>query len=265
MNESYRVNDVLGKITQSIVFMYQAIAVLIFGASLVLGYIWSRNPFIGGFFEQTMVLNGSDTREPGGHWALYEQGFKIGDQLVSVNGSPISNAGDLTRTLRALQVGQSVPVELRTTEGEVRTADVTLEAFPAFDRFSYFVIPAILSLVFLGISLWIFGLRRTESAGRAFSMMATSVAIVIGALFDLYTSHYFTYAWTMAAAFSGGALIDLGLCFPQEARLLFRRPYFRWFGYAVGIWLAVSAYFTMYDFQHPTAYFDSWRNIYIFI
>src|SRR5215210_739893 len=138
MNDSYRVNDVLSKITQSFVLVYQVIAVLIFGASLYLGYAWSRNPFIGGFFEQTMVLNGSDTREPGRHWALYEQGFKIGDQLVSVNGSPILNARDLTRSLGALQVGQSVPVEMRTTEGEVRTADVTLQDFPAFDRISYF-------------------------------------------------------------------------------------------------------------------------------
>jgi len=92
MNDSYRVNDVLSKITQFFVLVYQAIAVLIFGASLYSGYLWLQNPFIGGFFEQTMVLNGSDTREPGRHWALYEQGFKIGDQLVSVNGSPVSNA-----------------------------------------------------------------------------------------------------------------------------------------------------------------------------
>jgi signal transduction histidine kinase/putative methionine-R-sulfoxide reductase with GAF domain len=264
MSESYRVNDVLSKVTQTIVLVYQAIAVVIFGAALFLGYNWLRNPFIGGFFEQTMVLNGSDTGEADKHWALYEHGFEIGDQLVSVNGRPISNGRELERTLSSLQVGQSVPVEMRTVGGEIRTVDVTLESFPAFDRIYYFVVPAILSLVFLGISLWIFGLRRTESAGRAFSMMATSVAIVIGALFDLYTSHYFTYIWTMAAAFSGGALIDLGLCFPQEARLLFRRPYLRWFGYAIGIGLAVNAYFKLYDFQNPTAYFDAWRNIYIF-
>ncbi|HUE98279.1 MAG TPA: GAF domain-containing protein [Anaerolineales bacterium] len=265
MNEPYRVNDVLSRITQTIVLVYQAIAVLIFGAVLFLGVNWLSNPFLGGFFEQTMVLNGSDTREAGKHWALYEQGFEIGDQLVSVNGFPISNGRDLERTLNSLQIGQNVPVEMRTTNGEVRTVDVTLQPFSAVDRISYFVIPVILSLVFLGISLWIFGLRRTESAGRAFSMMATSVAIVIGALFDLYTSHYFTYIWTMAAAFSGGALIDLGLCFPQEARLLLRRPYLRWFGYVVGIGLAVSAYFKLYDFQNPTAYFDAWRNIYIFV
>jgi signal transduction histidine kinase/putative methionine-R-sulfoxide reductase with GAF domain len=264
MNEPIRVNDVLSKATQWIVLIYQAVAVVIFGISVFVGVNWLRNPFPGGFFEQTMVLNGSDTREAGKHWALYKQGFKIGDQLVSVNGNPVSNGRDLERVLSSLQVEQSVPVVMRTAGGE-RTVDVTLQPLSSIDRISYFVIPMFMSLMFLGLSLWIFGLRRTESAGRAFSMMTTSLAIVIGALFDLYTSHYFTYIWTMAAALAGGALIDLGLCFPQEARLLFRRPYLRWFGYAIGIVLAINAYFRLYDFQNPTAYFDAWRNIYVFV
>ena len=204
MNDSFRFNAILNKTTQSIALVYQGIAVLIFLASVFLAYGWLQKPFIGGFFEQTMVLNGSDTREPGKHWALYAQGFKLGDQLVSVNGQPISNARDLSRVLGSLQAGQNVPVEMLTSDGEIRAAHIKVQAFPAFDRISYFVIPALLSLVFLGISLWIFGLRRTESAGRAFSMMTTSMAIVIGSLFDLYTSHYFTYLWTIAAAFSGG-------------------------------------------------------------
>ncbi len=264
MNESYRVNDVLSKVTQFIVLAYQGIAVVIFIASLFLAYDWLSNPFIGGFFEQTMVLNGSDTRETGNHWQLYTLGFKLGDQLISVNGQQISNAKDLNHVLGTLQVGQSIPVVMRTAGGE-RAVDVILQSFPAFDRISYFVIPALLSLVFLGISLWIFGLRRTESAGRAFSMMTTSVAIGIGALFDLYTSHRFTYLWTLAVALCGGSLIDLGLCFPQEARFLLRRPYLRWFGYAIGFGLTISAYFKLYDFQNPTAYFVAWRNIYIFV
>ena len=264
MNESYRFNDYVSKITQSIVLIYQTIAVIVFAVSLFLAYDWLSTPFIGGFFEQTMVLNGTDTYEAGKHWALYTEGFKIGDQLISVNGNQISNAQDLERTLDSLQIGQSVSVVMRTSDGD-RSVDVTLQPFPDADRISYFVIPAILSLVFLSISLWIFGLRRTESAGRAFSMMTTSLAIVIGALFDLYTSHRFTYIWTLAAALSGGALIDLALCFPQEARFMFRRPYLRWIGYTIGIGLAISAYFKLYDFQNPIAYFDAWRNIYIFI
>ena len=265
MNESFRLRTILSRITQSVVLVYQTIAVVIFVASVFIGIEWLSKPFIGGFFEQTMVLNGSDTREAGKHWALYAQGFGLGDQLVSVNGQPISSARDLDRVLSSLQVGQRVPVVLRTSLGEVRTADITLQSLATVDRISYFVIPTVLSLIFLGISLWIFGLRRTESAGRSFSMMATSMAIAIGSLFDLYTSHYFTYLWTLAVALSGGALIDLALCFPQEARFLFRRPYLRWFGYFIGIGLAIYAIVKLNDLANPTAYFGAWRNIYIFV
>ncbi|HSK88560.1 MAG TPA: hypothetical protein VK880_09400, partial [Anaerolineales bacterium] len=265
MNESLRLDTVWSKVTQNVVLVYQVIAVVVFLASLYLGSIWLRNPFIGGFFEQTMVLNDSDTSEAGKNWSLYAQGFDVGDQLLYVKGQPVSSAADLSRILGSATVGESVSVVMQTTAGEVRAVEVTLTSFPSADRIAYFILPAFLSLVFLVLSWWIFGLRRSESAGRAFSMMTTSVAIVTGTLFDLYTSHTFTYLWTLAAAFSGGALIDLALCFPQEARLLYRRPYLRWFGYVIGIGLAINAYRVLYDFEHPTAYFAAWRLIYIYV
>ncbi len=265
MNEPYRLNTALSKFTQTTVLVYQAVAVITFFASLVLGFEWLGKPFLGGFFEHTMVLNGSDTRQAGEHWALYAEGFNLGDQLLSVDNRPVSNGRELSAVLDSLTVGQAVPVTLRTSAGEVRSAEVTLQWLSNTDRLSYFYLPIILSAIFLGISLWIFGLRRTEPAGRAFSVMATSMAVAIGSLFDLYTTHYFTYLWTLAAALCGGALIDLALCFPQEARFLFRRPYLRWFGYAIGTGLAINAFFALNDPADPTAYFGAWRNIYIFV
>jgi len=265
MNQPNRFDAITNTIMQTIVLVYQVLAAVVFVVSLFSAYGWLKNPFIGGFFEQTMVLNESVTREPGQEWALQEAGFRLGDQLVSVADRPISNASDLLTALETLRVGQTVPVVMRLVNGETRQANITLDALAPVDQLSYFVIPAFLSLVFLLISLWIFGLRRTEPAGRAFSMLTTSMAIVIGGLFDLYTSHYFTYLWTMAVALSGGALIMLALVFPQEARLLFRAPYLRWLGFLIGIVLALNAYRVLYDYENPTAYFDAWGNIYIFV
>src|SRR5574339_459431 len=133
MNESFRLNTLLGKITQSIVLVFQIVAIIVFIASIFLGFSWLSRPFIGGFFEQTMVLNGSDTREPGSHWSLYAQGFQLGDQLISVNDQPVSTSGDVAQALRSLQVGQNIPVELVTTAGEMRTANVILQSLPAVD------------------------------------------------------------------------------------------------------------------------------------
>ncbi len=264
MYQPSRFNLILNRVVQSVVLVYQAVAVVTFIASLFLGFNWVKQPFIGGFFEQTLVLNGVDTSQVGQHWSLYAQGFRLGDQLVSVNNLPIANAQELNRLLRSESAGETVLVTMRTEQGQDRTVDVTLESFPLADRISYFIIQAGLSLVFLIISLWIFGLRRTEAAGRAFSMMAASLSIAIGTLFDLYTSHYFTYLWTLAVSFSGGALIDLALAFPQEARVVFNRPYLRWLGYAAGIMLTLNAYPTLYNYGSPTDYIGAWRVIYIF-
>jgi signal transduction histidine kinase len=265
MDQSNRFNTITSTVTQSIVLVYQGLAVIVFVVSLISAYAWLRNPFIGGFFEQTMVLNESVTRETGEQWALQENGFRLGDQLVSVADRPISDAADLRATLSSLHVGQTVPVVMRTLDGEPKEANITLQSLSGIDQISYFVIPAFLSLVFIIISIWIFGLRRSEPAGRTFSVLTASMAIVVGGLFDLYTSHYFTSLWTLAVALAGGALIGLGLVFPQEARVLFRHPYLRWVGFAIGLALALYALLVLYDFENPTAYFGAWRNIYIFV
>jgi signal transduction histidine kinase len=265
MEQSYRINTALSRVTQSLVLVYQTVAIVVFLMSLFLAYDWLSSPFIGGFFEQTFVLNGINSTEPGRQWALYEAGFKLADQLKAIDAQEISNSNELLRFLGSHRIGDTVSATFHTADGEDKTAEITLQSFPRADQIAYFILPALLSLVFLIISLWIFGLRRTEPAGRAFSVMTSSLAIVIGSLFDLYTSHRFTLLWTMAAALSAGALIDLALGFPQEARIVIGRPYLRRIGYVIGIILALYAYTTLYDFDHPTAYFKTWRNIYVFV
>ncbi len=177
MDQSNRFNTVFNTLTQAIVLIYQALAVLVFVVSLFSAYAWLKNPFMGGFFEQTMVMNESVTREAGKQWALEANGFQLGDRLVSVDGHSISNATDLRETLDTLTVGQTVPVVMRTLDGETKEANITLQSLAIIDQISFFAIPALLSLVFLILSLWIFGLRRTEPAGRTFSVLTTSLSI----------------------------------------------------------------------------------------
>ena len=266
MYPSQRFYEVSNKVTQYIVLGYQIIAVIVFAAGLFIGNNWLKTPFLGGFFEHTMVLNGSKSQDTDHQWAMYAKGFQLGDQLKSVNGTPITNSTELKNILAPLSAGQTVSVEILTAHGETKTADISLSDFPATDRIAYFILPTILSLTFLIVSLWIFGLRRTEAAGRAFSIFTSSLAIVTGGLFDLYTSHTFTftYIWTMAIALAGGALIDLGLVFPQEALFVIRRPYLRWVGYFVSLILAFRAFGYLFNFDHPQAYLNAWFVIYGF-
>src|SRR5688500_6037369 len=99
MYRAYRINTVLNGMLQFLALLYQGIAAVIFIVSFILAFIWFKIPFIGGFCEQTLILNGSDTSEAGKHWALYEQGFNLGDQLISIEDDRISNADELSETL----------------------------------------------------------------------------------------------------------------------------------------------------------------------
>ena len=262
---SQRTQTIINRVLQIVVLVYQFVAVLIFIRTLFLANDWLRNPFIGGFFEHTLVLNGSDTSEEGKTWAMYAQGFNVGDQLISLDGMPVSTSGQLKEILGSHAISDKVRFTIRTTGGTIEEGEIILQEFSSADRYAFFYIPEFLSFIFLAVSLWIFGLRRTEPAGRAFSIFTASLAISVGSLFDLYTSHTFTYLWTLALGMTGGALIDLALGFPQEVRIAIGRPYLRWTGYLVGFALVLNAFGTLFNFNEPTAYITAWQIIYGFV
>ena len=259
-----RFNLTLSKILQLIVLVYQTIAVAIFMAALVFAYFWLQGPFLGALFEPTMVKSPAGPMKPSEAWQLHNQGIEHGDQLISVAGEEIYNAGGLEQVLSNFFPGETVPVTMLSVDGEATTYEVELHSLPVSDRTAYLFVPSIVSVAFFALSLWIFGLRRNEPAGRAFAIFASSMAIVAGLFFDLYTTHRFSYIWAFALPMAGGALMDLTLSFPQEARFVIGRPYLRWGGYVVAVILAGYSFVTMSNLEQPKAYFSAWYASYFF-
>ncbi len=257
-------NKLLNRNLQILVFIYQMIAVVAFGTAIVLAVSWLRLPFLGAFFEHTLVFNDSGPTQSNEAWDLYRQGV-IRHQLIAINDVPVRSARDVMQILANFFPGETLPVAVRTPQGELKTILVTLHVFPEADRVAYIYIPFMLGAVFLALSLWIFWVRRAESAGRSFTIFATSLAIGSFALFDVYTTHRLIYLWTFAIAVAGGALIDLSLSFPQEARFVIKRPYLRWVGYILAILLSLYAFTTLFNFSRPLAYYSAWRWIYLYL
>ena len=266
MLPSERLNRLFNRFLQIIVLIYQGIALIAFVIIPFLAVNWMRTPFPGAFVEQTMVFNGVGQQTPAESWGLFlDKQLRVNYQLTGVNGVDVRSEAQVQAALAGSAAGQQVPVVLRRiADGALETRLVTLQAFPANARLAYFFIPYGIGLIFLGISLWIFGLRRGEPAGGAFTLFATSVAISCAALFDLYTTHWLSLLWTFSLAFGAGALIDLALVFPQEMRWPKSRPALRWIGYAIGLVLFALAAFHLYDLNQPAAYILNWRTIYIF-
>ncbi|MBI2333412.1 MAG: GAF domain-containing protein, partial [Chloroflexi bacterium] len=251
----------LGRILTGIVFLYQAAAAVVVVWALIIASGWVREPFLGSFYEHTLVFS-----DPGGSTGAWEfnQVVAGGDRLIAVNGGEVISGRDVREALENFVPGENVTVTVQFKSGEARDLNVELQRFPDDGISVYLILPSILSFIFLALSIWTFGLRRNEPAGRAFTMFASSFAIVTGTIFNVWTSHEFTLVWTFACAVAGGATIALALSFPSSPRIIINRPYLRWVGFVVSLILAAMAVPYIFNTQNPTEYISKWQNIYFF-
>src|SRR4030067_2796600 len=58
------------------------------------------------------------------------------------------------------------------------------------DLLTYFIAPYFVGLVYLGISIWMYGVRRSNASSRAFSILTASIGLGIAGLFELFTTNY---------------------------------------------------------------------------
>jgi signal transduction histidine kinase len=261
---SRRYISLLGQLLQWIVFLYQAGAVILFVLALYFANRWLQQPFIGAFYEHTMIFNGIGPAEADPAWPLFPQ-VELGEQLVAIDGRVVKSSQAARDILTGRFPGETVTVTVLSEDGTERDISLILHAFPESSRLVYLVVPSILGAIFLLVSIWIFGFRRSEPSGRAFSLFTSSLAIITGAYFNLYTTHEFTTMWIFACGLAGGALINLALVFPVEPRMIIVRPYLRWLGIVFGLMLAGYASTQHFDFAQPAAYIGSWQVIYGFL
>jgi len=138
-------------------------------------------------------------------------------------------------------------------------------SFPISDQVHSFLLPYLVGNVFLIASIWIFVLRRSETAGRGFAVLASSIAMVIGGQWDLYTANHLIIPWVASVPLVGAALIQLGLVFPQEARFVIRYPFMRWAGYIAAAILVILQYLFLFDFSQPQVSANRWSLSYAFV
>jgi len=249
----------LGRILTWAVLFYQALAAAVLVWALVLAVRWVQEPFLGSFYEHTLVF--VDTGDDTGAWELNSLVHNK-DRLTAVNGIPVASSRDVRKILDGFVPGENVILTVAFLNGEIRDLNVVLQQFPDDGVNFYLVMPAILSLLFLGLSIWTFGLRRNEAAGRAFIMFATSFSLITATTFNIWSSHELTLVWVFACAMAGGGALALALSFPSSPRILINRPYLRWMGFIVALLLTAISFPTLFNANDPLGYIPTWQNIY---
>jgi len=253
------------RLLQWTVLAVLVITVALYALAPFLAIGWAQRPFIGAFVEKTFIFNGiGDPDDPA--WSA-RQRVPEGDHLLAVDGAPVATSFALGGALADKRAGETVILTTRSRDGSVeRQTVVTLSAFPLPDLIRLFIAPYLIGVIYLGIGWWVFQLRRGEPAGRAFALTCALAAIAIGALFDLYTTHLFTWAWTLAVPNVGAAAMSLALVFPKTASPVARRPMLRLISFVPGLLLAAYALVTLYGpgFD-PHAYVLAWRYSYFYL
>lgn len=273
MNKPTDFHQIFNLVSQYIVFIYQAIVVIALLIVPVLAFQYSQQPFLGVFVEPTLVTNGAGDNEPA--WTLYNHGLnRFGSQLISLslvdqNNNPVMTIqprrySDIASFLNGHLPGENVRTVFAAPDGSEQTFDAPLSAFPLSSQLKYFYLPYFLGLIYLGFGLWIFSIRRDETAGRAFAVLAASCALVLGCLFDLYTTHSLVLLWTIGLPMIGASLIHLALVFPQETRQVLKRPGLRLIGYIPGLILVILNIYALYS-PNPRLYQMLWQYSYLFV
>ena len=246
-------------------FIFQSLAALAFLAMPLLAIGYFNTPFLGAFFDNTMVSNGVSPVPVPEHWDLTRQGISYGDQLIRLDGQPVTNAQQMQAILQKHTAGETIPAVLKMKAGGQEEFQVALSVFDTSDRITYFYVPYLVGLMYLIISWWIFGLRRSETTGRAFTVFATSAAIGAGLLLDVYATHRMVYLWSLALPLIAAGLVHLALVFPEEARIVRRFPRLRHIVYVPAFILALAAAVFAYDTGDPFAILSVWRTSYIMV
>ncbi|MCZ2126225.1 MAG: GAF domain-containing protein [Anaerolineales bacterium] len=255
----------LDRILTGIVTLYQIAAAVIIVWAFISAVQWIRSPFLGAFYENTMIFTNTGAGNRVGAWELNQSVTGARNQLIAVNGEAVTSSREVQKILSNFKPGDDVNLSILNVEsGKTRELTTELKQFPADSVNVYFAVPMTISVLFLILSLWTFGLRREEPAGRAFTLFASSFGIVTGTFFNLVTSHEFTIIWTFSVAIAGGASIALALSFPSAPRIVEERPYLRWGGFVVGLIMALVSLPSLFNVKSPLDYIVHWQNIYSF-
>lgn len=235
------------------------LAVVIFIAAPILAISWRNLPFPGIFIEQTMIVN----ENSGDNWSGLAEGVLPGQRLERIGGIQVEKPRDYQDTVATFSAGERVSIFVTNRDGTGKLIPtITLSKLSIPDFLRFFWLPYLIGLVYLGVGIWIYRARGRVFAGLALSIFCVLTAVICALIFDLSTTHMLPAVWIVALCFASASLLSLGMCFPQEWRILRKRLWALALPYAISIPPAVWNLLVLNDTSRPWDYQAAWGASY---
>jgi len=254
--------DLTTRLGRVIIFFVLAVVVIAFLVTYFLAWHWACEPFLGLLLEPTLVLSPLQ----GEGWARlqFDPPLEQPDRLIAIDAQPVERYADVAAILSEYAVGDSVWVLVARPDGNLREEQITLAPFPMRDMFLIFIIPYLAGLAYLSIGLWVYWVQGWGRAGQVFTGLCAVVALMMGDIFDISTTHRLVVLWSATVPFAAATVMHLALVFPQEPRFVQRVPVLRLLPYLPATFLAFRSALSVYDVSRPWEYINQWRNSYLF-
>lgn len=241
------------------VVAYQILMLAAIVAAGVFAFSWFQQPTLGLQADPQMVLG--NFQDDQFDWqAAGPAGSVIQNSLLAdVDGQPIRSGQELLSLMSNSRAGQDVRLSLRAPSGHLRAETVTLRLYTNYERVMFYLAPAGIALVFLAAGFFAVRQRLDDPAARALAIAFSSIALVLGAWFDAWSTHRLVVVWLLAAGIAVGALIRYAFLFPSKPKWLSRVPFISWGGYVIGLSASLYAIFTLQLGSNPFAFGRSWQ------
>jgi PAS domain S-box-containing protein len=254
--------DLATRLGRAIVFFVLTVVVIAFLVAHVLAWRWQRQPFPGLLVEPTLVLSPIQARG----WARLQLDppLEQPDRLAAIDGQPVERYADVAAILSQRVAGDAITVSVVRPDGSLREERITLARFSLRDMFLIFLVPYLAGLAYLGIGIWVYWVQGWGKAGQVFTGLCAAVALIVGCMFDLNTTHRLAVLCLAAVPFAAATAMHLAMVFPQEPRFVRRAPVLRLLPYLPATALAFRSAFSVYDASHPWEYIGHLHNSYLF-
>lgn len=233
-------------------------------AMLVLTPVWAvryyRTPFLGMLLEP----NGVVSKISGEGWPARQAGAEWPDRLISINGHLLAFDD---RPDHWLAEGDYRPVELVFEQHNMGRyyLVVTPVPMPRSNFIELFVVPYLVGLIFQGIGIWAYSLRRDLRSSRALLVFTSAVSITTTTFFDMNTTHHVVTMWSVSLPIAATALIYLALVFPREVYLVQRWPWARFLPWFLCLGIVIPAWREVTAPSSALAYITVWQASYAYM
>lgn len=234
-------------------------------------------PFPGMFLTYTMTVNNGQATSDA-IWPARVAGVRTGDQIIAINGRPLSadpEAYDTARQtyeriLSGLEPGDRVTLGVLRREsvstidpaicGEAEdgiagcSVSFELTRLPDLDFIAYFVLPYGAGVFTLLAAVGMLLLRGSGTNTALAITVATLTAIFMGGIFDIGTTDRLSAVWVLTTSWAGGAFMTLGLIFPTRLRIVRRYAMLK---YAPIFLSSVVGVYLVYRYFFPESPWDN--------